>query len=167
MKKWIFLSALTFFGLIGCSNQSTDEATIQKLENQNNELKREINSLKDNQAENKTNSTNQTQQSNIPIINEQEMQAIQTKVANIVKDTNSLKPTGTKEEQLNQFFSAKKELDFVDNQIDSYDDNLESSYHNGQITLEKYKAIEIELDKLEDQLDIAEDSLELLFGIDD
>ncbi len=61
----------------------------------------------------------------------------------------------------------KKELDAIDHELDTLDDDYEHQYDTGKLSAAKYKEIERRIDALEDKLDFAEDTLENKFGIDD
>jgi len=76
-------------------------------------------------------------------------------------------PSGTAAENIEQFFSLKKEENEIDDALDLHEDELEYLYQNHFLTREEYKKSERELEKLEDRLDDAEDHLEYIFEIDD
>lgn len=95
------------------------------------------------------------------------LEALKKAVEDAVAQADAAVPTGTMEERRRQFNSLNNALDYVDDQIDSYDDTIEAQYKQGILSYADYQNKERELDALEDKLDAAEDRLELKFGIDD
>lgn len=95
------------------------------------------------------------------------LEALKKAVEDAVAQADAAVPTGTMEERRRQFNALNNALDYVDDQIDSYDDTIEAQYKQGNLSYADYQNKERELDALEDKLDAAEDRLELKFGIDD
>ena len=77
------------------------------------------------------------------------------------------KPISDVSKNQDKFYSLKKELDAIDHELDTLDDDYEHQYDTGKLSAAKYKEIERRIDALEDKLDFAEDTLENKFGIDD
>lgn len=92
---------------------------------------------------------------------------LQKKVDALSDKIDTAAPSGSTSEQRDQFYALKQELNDVEQQLDIYDDKLESQYKNGTMEASDYRKQEQEIDALEDILDTAEDKLELTFGIDD
>ncbi len=63
-------------------------------------------------------------------------------VSSIVEKANNTKPVGAKEDNLNTYLAAKKEIDQLDDKIDLSDNQLEADYHAGTITVEQYQTQE-------------------------
>ncbi len=80
---------------------------------------------------------------------------------------NSLSPSGSDQEQKEQYLALKNEIDALDNELEYAEDTFESQYHNGSMEMAQYQELELEIDALEDRLDHCEDQLEFIFGIDD
>jgi len=142
--------------LTACSTQSDNNTEVQQLKVENDKLQKEVAQLQ--QEPNKTEpTTNDTKQ----------IQDFKNEVSSIIEKANNTKPVGTKEEDLNTYLAAKKEIDQLDDKIDLSDNQLEADYRAGTITIEQYQTQEREQDILEDQLEHAENALEARFGIDD
>ncbi|PGA90842.1 hypothetical protein [Bacillus toyonensis] len=156
MGKWMMIGAMSCLFLTACSTQSDNDTEVQQLKVENNKSPKEGAQLQ--QEPNKTgpamNDTKQTQD-------------FKNEVTAIVKKVDNIKPVGAKEDNLNTYLAAKKEIDQLDDKIDLSDNQLEADYRAGTITVEQYQIQEREQDILEDQLEQAENALEARFGIDD
>ncbi|HDX9628824.1 TPA: hypothetical protein ROY30_002495 [Bacillus cereus] len=156
MRKWMLIGAMSCLFLTACSTQADNNTEVQQLKVENDTLQKESAQLQ--QEPHKTGpATNDTKQ----------MQDFKNEVTFIVEKANNTKPVGAKEENLNTYLAAKKEIDQLDDKIDLSDNQLEADYHAGTITVEQYEMQEREHDILEDQLEQAENALEARFGIDD
>ncbi|EJS69549.1 MULTISPECIES: hypothetical protein [Bacillus] len=156
MRKWMLIGAMSCLFLTACSTQADNNTEVQQLKVENDTLQKESAQLQ--QEPNKTGpATNDTKQ----------IQDFKNEVTSIVEKANNTKPVGAKEENLNTYLAAKKEIDQLDDKIDLSDNQLEADYHAGTITVEQYETQEREHDILEDQLEQAENALETRFGIDD
>ncbi|MCR6847789.1 hypothetical protein [Bacillus sp. IBL03825] len=156
MRKWMLIGAMSCLFLTACSTQADNNTEVQQLKVENDTLQKESAQLQ--QEPNKTGpATNDTKQ----------IQDFKNEVTSIVEKANNTKPVGAKEESLNTYLAAKKEIDQLDDKIDLSDNQLEADYHAGTITVEQYETQEREHDILEDQLEQAENALETRFGIDD
>ncbi|MED2185938.1 hypothetical protein [Bacillus wiedmannii] len=156
MRKWMLIGAMSCVLLTACSTQADNNTEVQQLKVENDTLQKESAQLQ--QKPHKTGpATNDTKQ----------IQDFKNEVTSIVEKANNTKPIGAKEENLNTYLAAKKEIDQLDDKIDLSDNQLEENYHAGTITVEQYETQEREHDILEDQLEQAENALEARFGIDD
>ncbi len=81
-----------------------------------------------------------------------------------IKDTT---PTGSVQEQGQQFGLLKTEIDSIERELDYAEDDLEAQYKSGSLEAGTYRDLDVEIEALEDRLGWCEDQLELLFGIDD
>lgn len=79
----------------------------------------------------------------------------------------NLTPSGSAQEQKEQFLALKNEIDALDNELDYMEDTLESQYANGSVDTAQYQEQEREIEALEDRLDNCEDQVEFIFRIDD
>ncbi|WP_226603602.1 hypothetical protein [Bacillus cereus] len=156
MGKWMLIGAMSCLFLTACSTQADNNTEVQQLEVENDKLQKEVAQLQldPNKIQAATNDTKQ-------------IQDFKNEVTSIVEKANKTKPVGAKEENLNTYLAAKKEIDQLDDKIDLSDNQLEADYHAGTITVEQYQTQEKEHDILEDQLEQAENALEARFGIDD
>lgn len=156
MGKWMLMGAMSCLLLSACSTQADNNTEVQQLKVENDKLQKEVAQLQ--QEPNKTQAaTNDKKQ----------IQDFKNEVTSIVEKANKTKPVGAKEENLNTYLAAKKEIDQLDDKIDLSDNQLEADYRAGTITVEQYQTQEKEHDILEDQLEQAENALEARFGIDD
>ena len=76
-------------------------------------------------------------------------------------------PSGSAQEQKEQFLALKNEIDALDNELGYMEDTLESQYYNGSLEAAQYQEQEREIEALEDRLDNCEDQVEFIFRIDD
>ncbi|HDR7736837.1 hypothetical protein [Bacillus thuringiensis] len=156
MGKWMLMGAMSCLLLSACSTQADNNTEVQQLKVENDKLQKEVAQLQ--QEPNKTQAaTNDKKQ----------IQDFKNEVTSIVEKANKTKPVGAKEENLNTYLAAKKEIDQLDDKIDLSDNQLEADYRAGTITVEQYQTQEKEHDILEDQLEQAENALEARFGIED
>lgn len=152
----MIIGAMSCLFLTACSTQSDNNTEVQQLKVEDDKLEKESAQLQ--QEPNKTEpATNDTKQ----------IQDFKNEVSSIIEKANNTKPVGAKEEDLNTYLAAKKEIDQLDDKIDLSDNQLEADYRAGTITVEQYQTQEREQDILEDQLEQAENALEARFGIDD
>ncbi|MEK4707817.1 hypothetical protein [Bacillus sp. FSL R10-2780] len=156
MGKWMMIGAMSCLFLTACSTQADNDTEVQQLKVENDKSQKEGAQLQQEPHETQSamNDTKQTQD-------------FKNEVTSIVEKANNTKPVGAKEDNLNTYLAAKKEIDQLDDKIDLSEDQLEADYHAGTITVEQYQIQEREQDILEDQLEQAENTLEARFGIDD
>ncbi|PGU41630.1 hypothetical protein [Bacillus cereus] len=156
MGKWMLIGAFSCLFLTACSTQADKNTEVQQLKVENDTLQKESSQLQQ-EPHKPVPATNDTKQ----------IQDFKNEVTSIVEKASNTKPVGAKEENLNTYLAAKKEIDQLDDKIDQSDNQLEADYHAGTITVEQYETQEREHDILEDQLEQAENELEARFGIDD
>ncbi|PDZ43375.1 putative periplasmic lipoprotein [Bacillus wiedmannii] len=156
MRKWMLIGAFSCLLLTACSTQADNNTEVQQLKVENDTLQKESAQLQKESIKTQA-AANDTKQ----------IQDFKNEVTSIVEKANNTKPVGAKEENLNTYLAAKKEIDQLDDKIDLSDNQLEADYRAGTITVEQYETQEREYDILEDQLEQAENALEARFGIDD
>ena len=66
-----------------------------------------------------------------------------------------------------KFVALERELDSLDDKMDSFEDTLEATYRAGDISREKHRFYKDELEYMEDALDEAEDVLDVVHDDDD
>ncbi|MED0872673.1 hypothetical protein [Bacillus mobilis] len=156
MRNWMIIGAMSCLFLTACSTQTDTDTEVQQLKIENDKSQKEGAQLQQepNETEPAMNDTTQIQE-------------FKNEVTAIVQKVDNIKPAGTKEDNLNTYLAAKKEIDQLDDKIDLSDNQLEADYRAGTITVEQYQTQEREQDILEDQLEQAENALEARFGIDD
>lgn len=152
----MIIGAMSCLFLTACSTQTDTDTEVQQLKIENDKSQKEGAQLQQepNETEPAMNDTTQIQE-------------FKNEVTAIVQKVDNIKPAGTKEDNLNTYLAAKKEIDQLDDKIDLSDNQLEADYRAGTITVEQYQTQEREQDILEDQLEQAENALEARFGIDD
>lgn len=152
----MMIGAMSCLFLTACSTQADNDTEVQQLKVENDKSQKEGAQLQQEPHETgpAMNDTKQTQD-------------FKNEVTSIVEKANNTKPVGAKEDNLNTYLAAKKEIDQLDDKIDLSDNQLEADYYAGTITVEQYQIQEREQDILEDQLEQAENALEVRFGIDD
>ncbi|TXS01062.1 hypothetical protein DN390_08135 [Bacillus sp. SH7-1] len=156
MRKWMLIGAMSCLFLTACSTHADNNTEVQQLKVENDKLQKEVAQLQ------------QEPQKTGPAVNDsKQIQDFKNEVTTIVEKANNTKPVGAKEDDLNTYIAAKKEIDQLDDKIDLSDNQLEADYRAGMITIEQYQTQEREHDILEDQLEQAENALEARFGIDD
>ena len=152
----MIIGAMSCLFLTACSTQTDKDTEVQQLKVANNNSQKESAQLQQ--------EPNETQ----PAMNDaKQIQDFKNEVSSIIEKANNTKPVGAKEEDLNTYLAAKKEIDQLDDKIDLSDNQLEADYRAGTITVEQYQTQEREQDILEDQLEHVENALEARFGIDD
>lgn len=156
IKITAILACLTFvFLFAGCQSTPKDQAestTTQDI----------ATTAKGTEKATEKSTATQTTTSDTPDFSKYE-----TKILKITKKIQAAKPASNASKNQDKFYSLKKELDAIDHELDTLDDDYEHQYDTGKLSAEKYKDIERKIDALEDKLDFAEDSLENKFGIDD
>lgn len=167
------LTAVGILSLAGCSaggNNDTKalENKIDQLEQQVTDLEKK-NSASDNSADDNSQKPAENTADNSVSANNSaaDLSAYTASVDELVSKIDGTTPTGSVEEQRTQYFQLKDELDAIDRNLDTYEDDIENQYKKGDLTYDDYKSKDRELEALEDKLDNAEDKLEILFGIDD
>lgn len=93
--------------------------------------------------------------------------SLSTAIGDLEQEIQGTTPTGSDQEQMEQFLTLKNSLELIDRQLDQQEDALEEQYRAGTIDRASYRQQEQDIEALEDQLDRCEDQLESLFGIDD
>lgn len=93
--------------------------------------------------------------------------ALAALIQDLERRINDTKPTGSAQEQTEQFYNLKGEIELAEKDLDALEDEMDAQRRAGSLSLTDYQNREKELDALDDQLDWCEDQLEFLFGIDD
>ena len=184
--KLLGLSAIMAFSftLVGCGIDN--DAETRELESKVQQLEQEITNLEKNNGQSTTsedpaassssaapaadNSGQQTAQSSgqaATLTSDDTLETLEQAVNDVVAKAESAQPSGSAQENRDQFFSLKDELKSVENRLDLFDNTIESQYRQGTLSLDNYRSQERTLEVLEDQLDMAEDRLEYTFGMDD
>ena len=165
--KLLGIVGLMTLALAGCQNPSDREAA---LEDQVAQLEQQVTSLEKENSE--LNETTETVDNIKPADSsnsaaEDDMDSLTKAVNEAVKKANNTSPSGSNDENQKKFFEVKGELQDVDNRLERYEEKIESEFHQGNLTYEKARDAEREIERLEEKLDDAEDRLENVFGYDD
>ena len=96
------------------------------------------------------------------------VQSVTSRVSETLSRVNNLEtPTGSTEEQQEQYTSLKQEIADIEREIDHVEEVAEEGLRNSKLTQEEFKKLDRELESLEELLDSGEDRLEITFGLDD
>lgn len=170
MKKMKILGimALTALVLTGCQNTSDREAA---LEDQAAQLEQQVTSLEQAQNDSISQDTlsadNIAQEDNSETQTEDNLDTLSTTVNDVVKKAEKLTSGGTSDKNMDEFFSLQDEFHEIENRLDNYEDHIEYSLRQDNLSHDEARKAEYELEKLEDKLDNAEEKLEYAFGYDD
>ncbi len=96
-----------------------------------------------------------------------ELDEIISAVETLISRIRTARPSGTRQEQYNQFITLIQEIDQLEDTIDMQEDKVKADYRAGTITREEYKRIDRILDSLDDRLDRSENLLKRIFRMDD
>ena len=180
MKRFFLLiTFLTTFIFTGCQNNNLS-AENQSLKQKLSELEYELTQIQENRHNTNASldyepSINQKSISQNTIINDSNqnldsiytLDELSTMVDEFVISVGSATPNMDITDNLEQFFSHKKQGNQIEHALENYENFLDSQYRMGNITHDEYRQIEREIDRLEDYVDSASDRLEIAFGIDD
>lgn len=166
MKKSGFLTLplmlLVISLLVGCgSNNTNGTDNMNNTGNTNDTGSVANNTALENESQG---SEQKVQNGNISL---ESITSLKETINNVIAKVDKVTPLENTEERKNQYFNLKKELNSVEEQLDVYDDYLDSQYQQGTLSREDYKKWEQKLDEAEDKIDAAEDKLERTFGIKD
>lgn len=184
-KTILTLAALTTaLGLTACGSQNNETAQLKEqvaqLEQQVEDLQSEspANNAQDVSvppAEDSVSADDTSKQNSPSAEDTQQKSAANTPnlsaLSELVQDLETriqdTTPTGSAQEQQEQFFNLKGEIDLVEQELDALEDDLEAQYRSGSLDASAYQDSDRQIETLEDQLDQCEDQLELIFGIED
>ena len=147
-KFLLLIATLSTFILTGCQSNN--------LSAENEALKQQVTELE-----------YQLTQSTAPPTATYSLDDLSAMVDEFVASVGSATPNMNITDNLDQFFSHKKQGDQIEHALENYENFLDSQYRIGNITHDEYRQTEREIDKLEDYVDSACDRLEIAFGIDD
>ncbi len=153
----VLLSLTLIFAFTGCTssnNEATEDIKTQEVVTSNTDDDDDNISNTENAAEN---------------VNEKDydFSSYEEEICNITKSVNNAKTSTNASENHEQFYTLKKQVDAVDDELDKLDDEFEYAYQMKEISFETYKARERAIEKLEDELELAEEALENKYSIDD
>lgn len=160
MKKIILffiISITSAFSLAGCStkNSQTSEATTtQKISTSSKST------VYDDKNDDKTTESISTKES-------YDFSSYEKRINAITKKINNAKTSNNTKTNHDRFYSFKKEIDAIDDDLDALDNKFEHAYETKKLGFNDYKSRERSIDKLEDQLELAENALENKFEIHD
>ena len=151
--------------LFGCDNETDRledkvdllEDKIDALLDQNN-----INSSNDSVINNGEGTTT-VDTSNI----ENTIKDYENKANDLLDSINKLSTPSNRSDAINLFWEWKVEIEKLDNEIDTYEDELERMYRNNTLSYNDFRNYDYDLESIEDILDKAEDKLEFITNYDD
>ena len=164
MKKLLLFLALTVFAgfaLTGCSqgtDNSAEATTTQEIASDASDT--------ENAADASTEQASSTAAQKSDDDN-YDFSSYEVRIEKDTKNVNNAKASSNYKTNQDRYYSLKRQIDAIEDDLDALDDTFEHSYESGDMTFETYQARERSIDKLEDQLELSEDALENKFGIDD
>lgn len=164
MKKLLLFLALTVFAgftLTGCSQGTNDSAEATTTQEIASEASSTENTSDD--STQKASATTAKESNN----GDYDFSSYEERIEKVAKNVNNAKTSSNSKTNQDRFYSLKRQIDAIEDDLDALDDTFEHSYESGDMTFETYQARERSIDKLEDQLELSEDALENKFGIDD
>ena len=177
--KLLLIATLSTFILTGCQNSNLS-AENQALKQQVTELEYQLTQLQEanhntnaslasdiNVNQNTISENTMTRNSTENSTATYSLDELSAMVDEFVASVGSATPNMNITDNLDQFFSHKKQGDQIEHALENYENFLDSQYRIGNITHDEYRQTEREIDKLEDYVDSACDRLEIAFGIDD
>jgi len=86
-------------------------------------------------------------------------------IENLANRIESTRPTGTRQQQRNQFLTLNREIDQLEVKIDRLEEQVKADYRAGRITWEESGNVNRILSSFGERLNHAEDLLERIFGM--
>lgn len=164
MKKLLLFLALTVFAgfaLTGCSqgtDNSAEATTTQEIASDASDT--------ENAADVSTEQASSTAAQKSDDDN-YDFSSYEERIEKVTKNVNNAKASSNYKTNQDRYYSLKRQIDAIEDDLDALDDTFEHSYESGDMTFETYQARERSIEKLEDQLELSENALENKFGIDD
>ena len=151
--------------LFGCDNE------VDRLEDKVDLLEDKIDALLDQNNINSSNDsvinngegTTTVDTSNI----ENTIKDYENKANDLLDSINKLSTPSNRSDAINLFWEWKVEIEKLDNEIDTYEDELERMYRNNTLSYIDFRNYDYDLESIEDILDKAEDKLEFITNYDD
>ncbi len=151
--------------LFGCDNE------VDRLEDKVDLLEDKIDALLDQNNINSSNDsvinngegTTTVDTSNI----ENTIKDYENKANDLLDSINKLSTPSNRSDAINLFWEWKVEIEKLDNEIDTYEDELERMYRNNTLSYNDFRNYDYDLESIEDILDKAEDNLEFITNYDD
>ena len=153
--------------LFGCDNE------VDRLEDKVDLLEDKIDALLD------QNNIN-TSTSNDSVINDGEgsttvdtsniestIKNFENEANDLLNSINKLSTPSKRSDAIDLFWDWKVEIEKLDNEIDSYENELERMYRNNTLSYSDFRTYDYDLESIEDILDKAEDNLEFITNYDD
>ena len=178
-KFILFIATLSTFIFTGCQSKNLS-AQNQALKQQVTELEYQLTQLQEANHNTDTfptsdiNSNQNTISENAIVRNSTEnatatysLKELSAMIDEFVASVGSATPNMNITDNLEQFFSLKKQGNQMEHALENYENFIDSQYRIGNITHDEYRQTEREIDRLEDYVDSASDRLEIAFGIDD
>ncbi len=155
--RLLLITILLLPSLIGCA-ASVDKAAVNREEELEKRIEeQEIISIEKSESQVALSSTS----------TDNPLDLLTKDVENAIAKADAAIPSGTSLEKRTTFFDIMSELEKAEQEIDIYEEYLESQYKQNLLSYEEYRSQKKELNKLENSLDAAEERLELTFRIDD
>lgn len=179
-RTLLFIATISTLIFTGCQNNDLSaenqslKQQISEMEQQITDLEQQISDLKEqNNTANLSEGNNTSVSNNSSVTNmtpdspTYTMEDLSEMVDEFTVSVGSATPDINNSDNLDQFFSLKREADQIDQALENHENSLEDQYRAGTISREEYRKLDKEIEKLEELLDSAKDRLEITFDIDD
>ena len=169
-------------GLAGCQQASGDDARVAELEQQVEDLQAHLDDqgaasasqgtssddagASGSSAGTDTASSDQALDADLTAAYP-ELADFEGQVADLEATCQNVQVSDDRNANYQTFIGVKQQIDTLEHEMDTYDDNQELAAKNGALAYDEYMRIERAIDYLDDRLSYAKDGMELTLGIDD
>ena len=176
MKKTLLLTTLIFlfaFTGTGCSDDNTDMQDATQNINLNHQtesgsLTDSVNPATDYEPTSGIeNTTNINSQNGNTAEDNYDFSSYEEAINQITKSVNDAQYGSDAQTNQNTFYTLKKQIDRIENDLDLLEDTFEYDYESGKLSFNHYRTRKLTLEQLEDKLEFAEEALENKFHMDD
>ncbi len=168
-------------GLAGCQQASDSDARVDELEQQVEDLQKQLDekssatggSAQDSGSAGASGGTaGATAQTDEALSSElaatyPELADFEARAAELEAACQDVQVSDDRNANYQTFIGVKQQIDALEHEMDTYDENQELAAKNGTLAYDDYMRIERAIDYLDDRLSYAKDGMELTLGIDD
>lgn len=171
-------------GLAGCQQGASDDARVAELEQQVEDLQKQLDEKSgtsatqgSNAAANASTGAADGSASATATVDEglsaeltaayPELADFEDQVADLVVTCQNVQVSSDRNANYQTFIGVKQQIEAVEHAMDNYDENQEAAARTGSLSYEEYMKIERAVDYLDERLDRAKDGMEFALGIDD
>ena len=91
----------------------------------------------------------------------------ESEAESILSSINNITTPSNRNDALSLYREWESKIEFLDNELDNYDDTLERMYKRGELSRSDYNSYERQIEAIENTLEQAEETLEYRTGYDD